>query len=353
MRKGNPMLRSLSLLLVLALLPLYGCAGREKTYTETSFAWFDTVTTLTGYEEDEERFQEVWKTVCEELEQYHRLYDIYHAYEGISNLYTVNERIDGVHREVKVDEKIMDLLLFGKEIYAQTDGRVNIAMGSVLSLWHTYRQAGREEPHSATLPPTGELEAAAKHTDLHAMILDEERGTVLLSDPQMSLDAGAIAKGYVAEMVAKKLEAEGVSGYLLNLGGNVRALGSRPDGIPFSVGVENPNGEEGKPYAARIGLADASLVTSGSYQRYYTVEGKNYHHIIDPDTGMPATGYLSVSVRCPSSAHADALSTALFLLSVEEGKRLLADFPDTEVMWILEDGRILTTDGWKAAEIDT
>ena len=118
------------------------------------------------------------------------------------------------------------------------------------------------------------------------------------------------------------------------------------------MGVENPNGKGEEPYAARIGLADASLVTSGSYQRYYTVEGKNYHHIIDPDTGMPATGYLSVSVRCPSSAHADALSTALFLLSVEEGKVLLTDFPDTEVMWILEDGQILTTDGWKAAEIE-
>lgn len=350
MRKGKPIIRGLALLLLLALLPLGGCGKRKQTYTETSFAWFDTVTTLTGYETDKEQFDAVWKTLREELDSFHKLYDIYHAYEGICNLYTVNERVDGVHREVKVDEKIMGLLLFGAEIHEKTDGRVNIAMGSVLSLWHTYRQKGRENPEEASLPPQNELEEAAKHTDLYAMILNEEEKTVYLSDPHMLLDVGAVAKGYAAEMVAKRLEAEGVSGYVLNLGGNVRALGGHADGSPFSIGVENPDREGEEPYVSVLNLHGGSLVTSGSYQRYYTVAGKNYHHIIDPTTLMPAIGYRSVSVTCPSSAQADALSTALFLLPVEEGKRLLTDFPDAEAMWILEDGQVFATDGWKEAE---
>jgi thiamine biosynthesis lipoprotein len=325
------MIRGLSLLLLLSLLPLWGCGARPRAYHETSFAWFDTVTTLTGYETDEARFREVWETVRAELDSYHQLYDIYHAYDGIANLYTVNERVDGVHRTVKVDGRIMDLLRYGVEMYDKTDGRVNIAMGSVLSLWHAYRQRGIENPEEAALPSVSELETAAEHTDIHAMILDGE--TVYLSDAEMSLDVGAIAKGYAAEMVANRLESEGISGYILNLGGNVRTIGSRPDGTPFSIGVENPDRASEEPYGSVITVSNRSLVTSGSYQRYYTVTGKNYHHIIDPTTLMPAVGYRSVSVLCPSSADADVLSTALFMLPLEEGKAL-AEQCGAEVFWL-------------------
>jgi thiamine biosynthesis lipoprotein len=181
------------------------------------------------------------------------------------------------------------------------------------------------------------------------MILDGE--TVYLSDAEMSLDVGAIAKGYAAEMVANRLESEGISGYILNLGGNVRTIGSRPDGAPFSIGVENPDRASEEPYGSVITVSNRSLVTSGSYQRYYTVAGKNYHHIIDPTTLMPAVGYRSVSVLCPSSADADVLSTALFMLPLEEGKHLLSSVPEAEAMWILEDGTIYATDGWRKLEV--
>ena len=351
MRKGKPIICGLALLLLLSLLPLGGCERKPQTYSETSFAWFDTVTTLTGYGTDGECFAQVWQIVEEELDSFHKLYDIYHAYEGIANLYTVNERIDGAHREVLVDARIMDLLAFGVEMYEKTDGRVNVAMGSVLSLWHTYRSEGIENPEQATLPPMAELEEASRHTDIHAMILNEEKNSVYLSDPQMLLDVGAVAKGYAAEMVAKRLEAEGIVGYVLNLGGNVRTLGGHTDDTPFSIGVENPKKESEEPYISIVDLYGESLVTSGSYQRYYTVEGKNYHHIIDPNTLMPAVGYRLVSIMCPSSAQADVLSTALFMLPLEEGERLLAEeFSDADALWVLEDGTVHTTDGWKRAE---
>lgn len=344
--RRNRWLRAVAVLVAVGCLPLLGCETKRELRTETSFAWFDTVTSLSSYGADEEQFEAVWERVSRELGDYHRLYDIYHAYEGLNNLYTVNETVGGVHREVEVDPRIMDLLSFGLDAYERTDGRVNIAMGGLLRLWHDHRQAGREDPASATLPSEEQLRRAAEHMDIGCMILDREAGTVFLSDPQTTLDVGAIAKGYAAQQVAETLEAEGIEGYLLSVGGNVCAIGSKGEGEPFSVGIEDPLDPERGNHLAVLELADRSLVTSGSYQRYYTVDGVDYHHIIDPDTGMPARGYRSVSVVCASSGEADLLSTALFTLSYEEGLAILSRFPGAEALWVLEDGTQRSTAGF-------
>jgi thiamine biosynthesis lipoprotein len=145
------------------------------------------------------------------------------------------------------------------------------------------------------------------------------------------------------------LEEQGITGYILNVGGNVRAVGEKPDGTGWTVGVENP--EEGGDYTAYLSLTKESLVTSGSYQRYYLVDGKRYHHIIDPETLMPAEGFLSVSVLTSHSGQADALSTALFCMTREEGLSLVSSLPDTEAQWILSDGTVYTTKGWETRKI--
>jgi thiamine biosynthesis lipoprotein len=164
----------------------------------------------------------------------------------------------------------------------------------------------------------------------------------------MTLDVGAVAKGYAVEMVARSLEEQGITGYLLNVGGNVRTVGSKQDGSPWIVGIENPADSEAEPYLAYLRLSGQSLVTSGSYQRYYVVNGKRYHHIIDPDTLMPHDLYLSVSVVCKSSADGDALSTALFCMTYEEGLTLIESIPDAEAMWVLPDGTKITSSGFDA-----
>jgi len=118
------------------------------------------------------------------------------------------------------------------------------------------------------------------------------------------------------------------------------------------VGIDNPDGEGEDAYFAYLSLAGQSLVTSGSYQRYYVVDGKRYHHIIDPDTLMPADGYLSVSVVCRSSADGDALSTALFCLSPEEGLALIESLPDTEALWVMSDGSRQQSSGFGRYETE-
>ena len=337
----------LSLTLLLTGLSTTACSRAPEKFSAHSFDYFDTVTTITGYAESREAFDEVANAVLSQLEEYHCLFTIYHRYDGMENLCTVNELVDGQHRTVTVDRRIVDMLLYARDMHDRTNGRVNIAMGSVLSIWHDYRTVGMNDPAAAKLPPADELEAAAAHTDIRNMVIDEAACTVTLTDPAMTLDVGAIAKGYAVEMVARSLEEKGISGYVLNVGGNVRTVGGKPDGTGWVVGIENPR-EEGEDYLDYLSLSGQSLVTSGSYQRFYLVDGKSYHHIIHPDTRMPAEGYLSVSVVTSSSADGDALSTALFCMTVEEGMALVATLPETEASWVLSDGTRYTSDGWSA-----
>ena len=332
---------------VLMVISFSSCKTAQKNkYSAYSMDYFDTVITITGYENNKEEFDKTANEMISMLGEYHKLYSIYHRFDGLENLCTVNEVVDGTHRTVEVDRRIIDMLLYAKKMYEKTNGVMNVAMGSVLSLWHDYRTIGKDNPDAASLPPMEKLKEAAKHTDISKVVIDEVNNTVTLEDPLMKLDVGAVAKGYATEQVALAFEQKGVSGYVLNVGGNVRTIGKKADGSKWTVGVENPNGED---YLAYIELDGQSLVTSGSYQRFYYVDGKAYHHIIDPKTLMPSGYYLSVSVVCKDSGLADALSTALFCLPVPEGKALIEEI-DAEAMWITDEGEKVFSSGWKQYE---
>ncbi len=318
-----------------------------QKYSEYAFDYFDTVTTITGYAASQAEFDTVAADILKELGEYHRLFTIYHRFDGLENLCTVNELVDGAHRTVTVDRRIIDMLLYAKDMHQKTGGRVNIAMGSVLSIWHDYREMGMSDPAAAQLPPMDKLTEAAAHTDINCLLIDEENATVTITDPRMTLDVGAIAKGYAVEMVGRSLEEKGITGYVINVGGNVRTVGLKGDGTPWTVGIENPDEDAEDPYFAYLYLNGQSLVTSGSYQRYYVVDGKRYHHIIDPDTLMPEDLYLSVSVVCKSSADGDALSTALFCMTPEDGLALIESIPGVEAHWVQNDGTRHTSSGWE------
>lgn len=315
--------------------------GKQK-FTDYSFDYFDTVTTIIGYENDKEKFDSVSKEIKELLSEYHSLYTIYNSYEK-NNLYTVNS---SANKTVTVDKKIIDLLAFSKQMYNLTNGKTNVAMGSILSIWHRYRNDGLDDPVNAKVPPMDMLLAAAEHIDINNLMIDEVNNTVLLKSSQMSLDVGAVAKGYAVERVADHLKNKGISGYLLNVGGNIKALGKRADGSSWKVGIENPDTESEEKYIRYLEIADMSVVTSGNYQRYYTVDGVNYHHLIDPDTLKPCEKYNSVSVICEDSGVADALSTALFLMDYDEGLKLIKSLSSAEAMWVFSDGTIKETDGF-------
>lgn len=329
---------------------LSSCSVKEKSkFSANYFDYFDTVTTVIGYCDSQEEFNAICEDIKMEFSEYHKLYNIYYTFENVNNICVINKLENGKHNIVTVDEKIIDLLLYAKEMYSLTDGKLNIAMGSVLSIWHEYRNSGMSSPGEAKLPPEVKLKEASNHTDFNNVIIDEINNTVFLSDPEMTLDVGAIAKGYAVERVAQYLIDKGITDFLLNVGGNVRAIGNGKDGKPWKVGVENPdlNKQSEIPHIAYLELSGMSLVTSGSYQRFYKVDGKNYHHIIDPDTLYPGEKYMSVSVLTENSGLGDALSTSLFLMDYEEGKKLIESLENVEAMWVMPDGEQKYSEGFK------
>ena len=313
---------------------------RQTVYTVTYFDLFDTVTTIKGMAGSEAIFTETAQRVYEELLTYHRLFDIYNAYEGIHNLKTVN---DAAGREpVTVDPAVIRLLLDCKQYAVLTQGNVNVAMGSVLGLWHDARTAAAEDPANAALPEDRSLQEAAAHTDLDAVIIDEAASTVYISDPMVQLDVGAIAKGWAVQRAAEAAPA----GLLISVGGNICATGpKKAGGTAWTVGIQNPDAEKG--ILQTLQLTRGSVVTSGDYQRTFRVDGKDYHHIIDPVTLYPSAYWRSVTVICADSGLADALSTALFLLPLEGGKALLGSCA-AEAMWVDAGGNMFYSSGFES-----
>lgn len=319
-------------------------------YTESFFDTFNTMTTVVAYTKTEEEFKTYMGKIHSEFERLHKLYDIYNDYEGINNIKTINDNA-GV-KAVQVDKDIIDLIMFSKEWYNRTGKETNIAMGSVLSIWHDYREEGRNNPDEAKIPPMEDLKEATKYTDLDKVIVDLEKSTVYLQDKRMSLDVGAVAKGYATEVVAKKALSEGLTSGIISAGGNVRVLGKPLDGVRerWGIGVQDPDksiASEGEDTLDTIFLNNASVVTSGDYQRYYIVNGEVMHHLIDPKTLMPGKYYRAVTVVTEDSGLADFLSTTTFLLPYEESRKLVDSLEGVEAMWVMPDGTIQVTDGMK------
>ena len=321
---------------------LSGCAqpGKGKQQYQASYLdVFDTVTTISAVTDHEETFRRQAEEIHGLLLRYHQLFDIYNDYPGINNLKTVNDHA-GI-APVKVDGEIIQLLKDCGSYYELTGHAVNAAMGSVLQLWHQARTAGLENPEQAALPDATALQNAAAHMDWAAVEIDEDNGTVYLSDPQLRLDVGAVAKGWSAQRAAEAAP----RGYLISVGGNVCATGPKAgSGAPWVVGITDPEGSSG--YLHTLSNTDSAIVTSGDYQRYYVVDGEIYHHIIDPATLYPARGFCSVTVICQDSGLADALSTALFVLPREAGEAL-AQSCGAEAMWVDSEGNRFYTPGFQ------
>ena len=333
-------LRFLCVLCVLCLL-CGGCQAEKapQKFSASFYDAFDTVIIVTGYADSQETFDAVYNQAKDMFLHYHRIYDGYKAYEGVHNLYYVNK--NAANGPVPAEPELIDLLLYMKDLQPRLLGRVNVAMGAVLSYWHECREAGE------ALPEERLLRAYGNHVNFDDVIIDESAGTIYFADPYLSLDLGAVAKGYATEIVASWLLTSGMTSYIISAGGNVRC-GERPlDGrARWGVGIQDP---EDALFSNSIKdvvyLTDMSVVTSGDYQRYYVVDGVRYHHIIDPDTLFPSAYMRQVTVVTRDSGYADALSTMLFLLPYEEGRAFVDSQPDVEAYWVLNDGTVEFTDG--------
>lgn len=328
MRGGTAMRKTVALLLAaLLLLAVAGCEAQPKSLSRTDYL-LDTVVTLTLYGATE-------KDLDAAFQEIRRLSDLLDAYAPFSDLGWV-QAAAGV-KPVTVSADTMELLRFAKEMYERTGGYLDVTVGPLIDLWDI-RNGGH-------YPTDGELSAALGLLGMDDLVLDEAAGTAYLARPGMRLDLGALAKGYIADKVKELLLSRGVESGVIDLGRNILLIGKKPGDTPFSIGVQSPmnSGE----LLRVLALKDQSLVTSGTYERYFDHDGRRYHHVLDPFTGFPADrGLLGVTVLSGSSLWGDALSTACLLLGEEAGLKLIDSLPEAEALFVRTDGTVVTSPGF-------
>lgn len=316
-------------LIVLLIFLLSGCEKVSSVNTRIYYDYFDTVITIHDYKSSDEEFLQYATIVQENLEKYNRLFSIYEP--DTNNLYAVN-RNAGIS-PVECDEEIIKLLKLGQELYTLSDGRLNIMAGSLTKLWKAVLNGEREVPKAEEL---AELNIAMESLRI-------EGNNVYISDPDASIDVGAIAKGYVGEILKEQLEAAGAECMGLDLGGNIVLVGQEAEG--FNVGIRDPFGSDYP--LTQLKMHKGALVTSANNLRYRVIDGVLYHHIIDPISRYPADEFVSVTVLANNSAWADGLSTALFCLDIDSGLEIVENLEAVEALWVFADGHQQKSSGFE------
>lgn len=315
---------------LILLIPLSSCA-RPTQKVSDSFYLMDTLITVTLYaptDTDTDAIFSKCEAILSELDL------LWSRTKEDSDTTRFNRSQAG---ELSVDPRTRTLIRKALSVSAITDGAFDITVAPILSLWQECEEAQR-------LPTDVEMEAAVGITYVSAISIFD--GMVSKSYGKTEIDFGGIGKGAAVTALAEYLDACPIEGALISFGSNVAVVGSKPDGSAFRVAVKNPI--DGNDYAKVVELSPGEVLSvSGDYERYYTIGGEKYHHIIDPTTGYPAdTGLCSVAVICSDGAYADALSTALFVMGEERARMLYASGDYTfEAIFITSDGAVSTTDG--------
>lgn len=299
---------------------------------------FDTAIAFTAYVEKTSQFNDYFDVVKSEFLNYHKLFDKYNNYEGINNLKTINDNA-GI-QPVEVDPVMIEMLLLSREYYDISTGVFDITLGPVLKVWHEYREEGEllnAAGEDGKVPTQEELEVANQCVGWKFVEIDETKNTVYLNNACSSLDVGGVAKGFATEKVAQTLEGLGLQAGIVNAGGNIRLIGAKPNGENWWVGIQNPDASIDSASLDSTGYKEAmSMVTSGDYQRYYTVGDEIYHHIINPKTLQPGRLYRAASIIIKDSGLADIMSKIAFLLPYEESKAII-EAQGGNAIWVTEE----------------
>ncbi len=305
------------ILILLSILLLTGCS--EKEITKNLF-YMDTFINIKIYSNDT-------KKVNEAIEYIDTLYN---KYDKMTNFYDNNSELSNINNNsnYKVSNELKELLNFGIDWYDKSNGKLNIAMGNVTKVWHDFRENLNDFPNSDDLN---------QNTNINDLIIKDND----VINKGVKIDLGSISKGYVTEIAGKYLESIGLDKYIINAGGNVK-VGKSIKGN-YKIGIASPNKDDNMII---INGENISVVTSGGYERYIEYNNSQYHHIISPDTLYPANYMKSVTVIGKDSSICDALSTTLFLMSIEEGKKFIEDF-DVDVIWYSNDNQIIKSEGFK------
>lgn len=308
---------------VLMTISVSSCDSPPETESlSATGTYFDTVVTI-----------EVWGSTRDIL---NHCMDMCESYEQLFSTHIETSEVSEINRAaghpVTVSSETAELISLGCRYGELSGGKFDITIAPASTLWDFHN---KDHP---VIPDTEELAQAVSHIDYQCVQVDG--CTVTLSDPEARIDLGGIAKGYIADRIKEYLESEGIEHALINLGGNMLAVGGREDGTDFRIGIQKPFSETGTVMAS-VSVSDRSVVSSGNYERYFEQDGVLYHHILDPDTGYPAdTGLYQVTILSDSSADGDALSTTCFVLGLEKGMELVRSLDNVEAIFVTSDMQV-------------
>jgi len=310
------------------------CSGDRTMLVRRAAPHMGTVVTITVAAQSEAAGEYALDAAFAEVV---RLDGLLSSYRADSDLSRLNAQAGA--GPVSVSPELLDVTARAVEIAAATGGAFNPLVGPAVRRWGI--------PARPRLPTPAELATLRPLLDLGGLAVNARAGTIALGMPGMTVDVGGIGKGYVADRVTDLLRRRaGISGAVIEVSGDVRAFGTRPAGRPWRVAVRDPRG--GPVPLGVVALTDGSISTSGTYERFFEIDGVRYHHILDPRTLMPATGLTSVTILAPEATQADGLATAVLVMGVREGMAFVERTAGVEALLLDDDGRVGASSGWPA-----
>ena len=303
------------IILLSLILFLTGCNNQE--YYSKNLFYMDTVINIKIYDNDINKVNKAFTD----------LDNLYQKYEQITNFYDKNSELSKLNNnvDINISNELWQLIKIGNDWYYKSNGLLNINIGNLTKVWHNFRENQDELPN-------------VENITIDKLNIENEK----ITNKEVSIDLGAIAKGYVTELAGNYLEENGLEYYIINAGENVKT-GKSHKGY-YNIGIASPVNQN-ETFEIVKG-ENISVVTSGGYERFYEYDGVLYHHIIDPNTKYPANYMKSVTVIGKDSSECDALSTILFLMSIEEGKEFIKDY-DVDVVWFSNANEIIKSDGFR------
>lgn len=304
--------------------------NKEPYLAKSSFL-LNTVVTITIYDKQDASLIDN----CFQLIQEYEL--IYSRTDPDSELYKLNQKTaTTLGNGYEISNKMADLLKQGLYYSRLSKGTFDITISPITSLWDF-----------TGITPVKPTDAAINDAlpYVNYEFINLEGNTISFANDHVSIDLGAIAKGYIADRVKEYLISQGVESALINLGGNVQTIGCKPDGSPFIIGIQKPYADRNETIAV-IEIDGLSVVSSGIYERFFTLDGVAYHHILNPKTGYPYdNGLISTTIISKESVDGDGLSTTCFALGLEEGLKLINSLPDIYAIFITDDYNIHYSEG--------
>ncbi len=313
------------------LLLLLSCSKGEERVFRKSKILMDTLVTISVVERSGERAERVIDSAFDEIKRL----------EGLISFWTEDSEIATINRNagispVKVSSLTLDMIEKALFISEKTGGAFDPTVGSLMRLWDFKR---------GIIPDEKAIKERMKLVDYSSVTIERKDSTVFLRRKGMSFDTGGIAKGYAADLAVSVLKRMGIRAGLVAVAGDIKAFGTKPDGMPWRVGIRNPR-PSGKDddILMTVELKDKAISTSGDYERFFIKDGRRYHHILNAKTGYPAMGCQSVTVIAKEGALTDGFATAIFVLGPERGMKVIEDF-GYEGLIIDAEGRVYKTKG--------